>query len=142
MFPFSNLPGYPGPAMVGHRVAIAPVVPPVIGGPPRGPAPAGLPNSGGPNHTSGLPAHLLRLMESARAGRLVPPAMDGGGFRPPDIAGMPKMPPPPPGFMAPAPASGLLQPLQPVQPFDHANQFSSQGQLTGHYSGQYPGHQV
>jgi hypothetical protein len=86
MLPF--FPGYPGPAMQRRRAAVAP---------------------------NGLPEHLAQFMDGVRAGRLVPPALPQGGLcLPPDLPGMPKMPPPPPGFMAGAPAGGLFHPLQPV----------------------------
>lgn len=113
-------PGYPGPIMVGNRTGIAPVMPPAV---------AGLPQAGGgglPN-TTGLPDHLVRFMENARAGRIAPPQGGGGMAFPPDIPGMPKMPGPPPGMLGGALGGGLFQPLPPVRPFDSANQVAAQG---------------
>ncbi|HLN62321.1 MAG TPA: hypothetical protein VK464_12280 [Symbiobacteriaceae bacterium] len=107
-------PGYPGPLSPSGGIGgvALPAMPMLPGGQPLTTTP--------PLH--GLAARGVPVGQTPTGQAVLQSSAASGFIRPPEIAGMPGMPALPEAMMAGGPwGGGLMQPVQPVLPFDHGN---------------------
>lgn len=133
MFVDGSFPGYPGPldprrGIKNVTYPILPMVPVGVAASWQAPPMSG-PGAEQPvdpaafNPLGGLQAHGVPVGFGPGGRPVLQAGMATGLQMPPNLAGMPSMPTPPPGmFGGGAGAGGLLQPTAAVSPFDPSNQ--------------------